>query len=141
MWDCVFVDLKQPSADSCLGTWWTCLSLCFLISYLWAQTAQRSTACGSTAVHHAATEKRRFPLNSSSCGIKITRNIVTVVGLYGVSHLCVAARSQSLTASLAAQTGPVPVLPERRHLLSCPHTHTHTQRRRQSPWQPATFVT
>lgn len=31
--------------------------------------------------------------------------------------LCVAARSQSLTASLAAQTGPVPVLSQRRHFL------------------------
>lgn len=35
-----------------------------------------------------------------------------------VSHLCVAAGSQSLAAPLAAQAGPVPVLPERRHLLS-----------------------
>lgn len=41
-----------------------------------------------------------------------------------VSHLCMAASSQGLAAPLAAQTWPVPVLPQRRHLLSCTQTQT-----------------
>lgn len=40
-----------------------------------------------------------------------------------MSNLCMASRSQRLTAALAAQAGPVPVLPQRRHLLRCTHTH------------------
>lgn len=50
-----------------------------------------------------------------------------------VSHLCVAAGSQSLAAPLAAQAGPVPVLPERRHLLSCKHTHTDAVKKKCPP--------
>lgn len=45
-----------------------------------------------------------------------------------LSHLCMAARSQSLAAPLTAQAGSMPVFAQWCHLLSyCEiHTHTHT---------------
>lgn len=100
----------------------------FLTLYLWAQTAQRSTVCGSMAVHHAATESKdslSAPPDVDSMSEKLFCDEVEKKTCGCTSHLGVAARSQSLTASLTAQTGPVPVLPERGHLLSCTQTHRH----------------
>lgn len=111
-----------------------CCCPVFLSSYLWAQTAQRSTVCGSTAVHHAATERKEFfRMRTHFYMMKNHRKhqeTSSSVSVSWVPHLRVAPRSQSLTASLTAQTGPVPVLPERGHLFSCTHMHTHI-----APWR------
>lgn len=60
------VNGKSPTGCSCASC--TAHEV-FLASYLWVQTAQRSTVCGSTAVHHAATGRKRImlPQNSSLC--------------------------------------------------------------------------
>lgn len=45
------------------------------------------------------------------------------MGLFNFApHLCMTPCSQGLAAPLTAQTWPMPVLPQRRHLLGCQDT-------------------
>ncbi len=54
------------------------------------------------------------------------RVFLHVLRAFQVSHLCMWARWQRLVALLTFQTRPVPVLPQRRHPLSC-QTHQNTK--------------